>query len=103
MYNIAERGISPERNSTYYQIPDVGTFAVVSSVSLNEPGPVVIPAEIEGRPVRDIGSSAAWGFGSSELITSVTVPASVKNIRARTFEGCTALKTAVLPDSMAFR
>lgn len=42
----------------YYQIPNVGTFAVVSSVSLNEPGPVVIPAEIEGD--RSGTSVIAW-------------------------------------------
>ena len=56
-------------------------------------GEVVVPAEIDGRPVVEIGAEA---FAGNTTITSVTIPASVTNIADGAFAGCTGLKTVAV-------
>ena len=53
-------------------------------------GDVVIPAEIDGRPVVSIGADA---FAGNTAITSIAIPSSVTNIAEGAFEGCTGIKT----------
>lgn len=48
---------------------------------------VVIPAKINGTPVETIGRAAFYGSS----VTSVTIPASVTEIGANAFAGCTNL------------
>ena len=57
----------------------------------------VIPAEIDGKPVTSIGYRA---FADSTLLTSITIPDSVKYIGSGAFAGCTSLTDIVLPDSL---
>ena len=59
-------------------------------------GEVVVPSEIDGRPVVEIGADA---FAGNPSITSITIPASVTNIADGAFAGCTGLK-AVAIDSL---
>ena len=59
-------------------------------------GEVVVPSEIDGRPVVEIGADA---FAGNEAITSITIPTSVTNIADGAFAGCTGLK-AVAIDSL---
>ena len=56
-------------------------------------GDVVVPVEIDGRPVVAIGADA---FAGNEAITSITIPASVTNIADGAFAGCTGLKTVAV-------
>ena len=58
-------------------------------------GEVVIPAEIDGRPVVAIGAEA---FAGNTAITSIAIPASVTNIAEGAFVGCTGLKTVAIDD-----
>ena len=57
----------------------------------------VIPAEIDGKPVTSIGYRA---FADSTLLTSITIPDSVKYIEMGAFASCTSLTDIVLPASL---
>jgi hypothetical protein len=61
-------------------------------------GAVVIPAVIQGYPVRGIGS-AAFQFCTSRLI-SVTIPDSVTTIGSSAFAGCDSLTSVTIPGSV---
>ena len=56
-------------------------------------GEIVIPDEIDGRPVVAIGADA---FAGNAAITSITIPTSVTNIADGAFAGCTGLKTVAV-------
>ncbi len=51
---------------------------------------VVIPAEIAGKPVKEIGQ---YAFGFKKEIKSITVPESVEVLRDHCFFGCTSMHT----------
>ncbi len=57
-------------------------------------GHVVIPAEINGKPVTAIGEGAFSGWTS---LTSVTIPDSVTEIEWNAFYGCDYLPYSVYP------
>ena len=88
---------------------------------------VVIPSEIEGLPVKEIGYGAFWSCTALERVTlgnsvqvidtyygnrsygafenctalkSITIPDSVKEIGGSAFKGCTALKSVTLGNSV---
>ena len=56
-------------------------------------GEVVVPAEIDDRPVVEIGAEA---FAGNTAITSISIPASVTNVAEGAFAGCTGLKTVAV-------
>ena len=57
---------------------------------------VVIPSNINGFPVTDIGEGA---FQNS-YVRSVTIPSSVRHIDWFAFSGCTALQSITIPSSV---
>jgi hypothetical protein len=67
---------------------------------------VVIPATIQGLPVRVIGFitvkliSGRGAFESNRTITSVVIPEGVTNIDFRAFHGCTSLSSVTLPSTL---
>ena len=58
---------------------------------------LVIPAEIEGKPVTVIGSSV---FSGCTSLTSIDFPDSLTSIDYSAFYGCTSLTSIDLPDSL---
>jgi len=56
---------------------------------------VVIPAEHEGKPVVAIGNSV---FGRYKGLKSVTIPASVKEIRKTAFSDCETLESVTIAE-----
>jgi len=60
-------------------------------------GPVVIPAVIDEKPVRNINSEA---FNNCALITSVVIPENVTFIGGDAFTSCTSLASVSLPQSL---
>lgn len=58
---------------------------------------VIVPAELDGHPVRDLGAC----FSGSE-ITSVTLPEGLEVVTPLAFYECYALKQVLLPDSLRF-
>ena len=55
-------------------------------------GDIVIPEEIEGFPVTELG----WAFMDCDYITSVVIPDSVKIMHEGAFMECDQLKTVKL-------
>ncbi len=58
---------------------------------------LVIPEEIDGKSVTEIGSFAFEGCTS---LTSVIIPDSVTEINDYAFENCTSLTSVIIPDSV---
>lgn len=58
---------------------------------------VVIPEQIDGVTVRDIGDQA---FSACSSLTQITIPDSVKNIGESAFFGCSSLTQISIPDSV---
>ena len=81
-----------ENGITYALYED---HAAVNSYDETVSGDIVLPSEVKGLPVTEIGKNA---FESNSLITSVVIPDSVKIIGASAFQNCTALESAVIPD-----
>jgi len=60
-------------------------------------GDIVIPAQIEGCPVTQIGS---WAFDNCTGLTGVVIPDSVTTIADYAFDNCTGLTGLTIPDSV---
>ncbi len=60
-------------------------------------GGVVIPSEIDGRAVKEIGG---YTFDDCTGLTSVTIPDSVTKIGDNAFAGCTGLTSITIPDGV---
>jgi len=60
-------------------------------------GSLVIPSDVDGKPVRHIGGSA---FRSAISLTNITIPDSVSSIGGYAFEGCAGLRSIMIPDSV---
>lgn len=58
---------------------------------------VVIPEEIDGLPVEEIGEGA---FRGASKLKSVEIPSCVTTIGARAFQGCISLEEIVLPEDL---
>ena len=58
---------------------------------------VVIPREIDGKPVTSIGAEA---FNNCKNLTSITIGNSVTSIARYTFHKCSGLRTITIPDSV---
>ena len=58
---------------------------------------LVIPSEIDGLPVKAIGSTA---FQNCSTLESIVIPEGVTGIYAATFSGCTSLKNVTLPSTL---
>jgi hypothetical protein len=65
---------------------------------LGPPWDVVIPANINGLTVVNIGNGV---FYRDTNITSLTIPDSVTNIGYNAFQICTSLTNLTIPDSVA--
>jgi hypothetical protein len=60
-------------------------------------GRIIIPVEIQGLPVREIGNSA---FARCASLVSVIIPDSVTVIGGNVFENCTSLASVTIPDGI---
>ncbi|MDE6709011.1 MAG: leucine-rich repeat domain-containing protein, partial [Oscillospiraceae bacterium] len=60
---------------------------------------IIIPAQIEGKPVREIAGSA---FENCTAITSIEIPDGVVHIGFLSFRHCEALKSVKITDSVVF-
>lgn len=62
---------------------------------------LVIPAEIDGMPVRFLSKEFAWNTdGMKEVLTTLTIEADLRGIPARSFQYCQSLTSVRLPDSI---
>lgn len=58
---------------------------------------IVIPSEIDGKKVTEIGENA---FCNCSSLTSITIPDSVTTIGTGAFDSCTSLTSITLPDNV---
>lgn len=72
--------------------------AIIKRCDRNTAGSLVIPSEIGGYPVIEIGESAISGC---RWITSVTIPVSIKKMGENAFGGCTQLSEVHYLGSLA--
>ena len=97
-----------------------GDAVTVTSCPIRASGEIVIPQNIENRPVTNIGRFAFRGctrltaitipdgvtsvgdgaFQSCTSLTSITIPDGVTSIGQRTFRYCTGLTNIAIPDSV---
>lgn len=78
-----------------YGILDDGTVEITDYIGSAEN--VDIPAEIDGKSVTSIGSSA---FGNCTSLKSITIPDSVTRIVGSAFHDCQNLTSITIPDSV---
>ena len=74
---------------------DDGTLEITKYVGNS--ATYVIPSEIDGKKVTQIGS---YAFSSCTELTSVTIPDGVTSIGNSTFSDCTSLETVTIPNSV---
>lgn len=79
-----------------YQVV-LGTEIKITDYPDNATGAVILPAEIDGKPVTSIGYNA---FSDCIGLTSVTIPSSVTRIDGYAFLRCRALTSVTIPASV---
>jgi hypothetical protein len=111
--SVPKVGLAAPATDFGYDLSADGKGVVITKYTGNG-GNLVIPAEIEGLPVVEIGGVGVFGVGSGGVgpganITSVVIPASVKMIGDNAFISCqnltsvTFLGTGVTLKSWCFR
>lgn len=91
------KGTTTQRNATPNPASDfqwkikqeTGSVAIAKLRKKGAPE-VVVPAEIDGRPVAKIGARA---FSDRRSLTEVVLPPNLKEIGSSAFRGCSALST----------
>ena len=88
----------PETNLDWQTIDCGGYLELVQcAIPPDTEGRVVIPREIDGKPVTSIGAGAFSGCGG---LTSLLIPNSISNISAGAFANCTNLTSLSIPTSV---
>ncbi len=76
---------------TFFDFTATGnTFAIKAKLGQTLPENVIIPSAHEGKAITSIADEA---FAGQNAITSIKIPASVKEVGARSFRNCTKLLT----------
>jgi hypothetical protein len=81
-------------NFTY---SETATTIIITKCSQTAIGPIVIPAEITGKPVTHIKNLA---FAGCDGLTSLTIPSSITVIGELAFAGCDSLTSLTIPSSV---
>ena len=96
-YYATENGFTDEACLLTNELND-GTLKISSYVGNSATSATyVIPGEINGKKVTQIGNSA---FTVCTSLTSVTIPDGVTSIDEAAFWGCTSLTSVTIPDSV---
>lgn len=95
---VSDNVVSYDNYSFEYGTNEDGNFEILGCVySGADSVSIVIPSEIENRPVTGIAADA---FKSMTAMTSVTIPDSIKYIGDFAFYCCTGLTSITVPNSV---
>lgn len=95
---VALQGVIDALDPFAFRYQEIAEGAEIAITGFNNPGGAVeIPAAIDGKPVTSIGEGAF----ENALITSVFIPASVKNIHNLAFKSCSQLQTVTFAEGSA--
>ena len=83
----------------YYEVNADGTGITITDCDSNASGAIVIPDEIKGLPVTEIGDNA---FFARNALEEITIPDSVTSIGDSAFYFCENLKKINLPQSLEY-
>ena len=87
----------PTLDKLTFTLSSDGTYYTVKALNKTISGEVVIPAEYEGKPVKEIGN---YAFDNCSALTSINIPNSVNLIGNYAFQICSALTTINIPNSV---
>ncbi len=92
-------GIEEPASDLVWQTVDHGDWLELAGncIPSDTSGRVVIPCEINGKPVTSIGEAAFYGC---RQITSIIIPNSISNIGYKAFSGCTGITSLSVPSSV---
>lgn len=93
---IAEQGSGETADGFKWMLSDGGTGVCITRYH-GKMTEVVVPSEIEGKPVVEIGKSV---FVLNKDITGVVIPAGVTSIGSWAFQGCENLTNVVVPEGV---
>ena len=89
--------IYSENSSDYaYSVNDAGDGVTITKYN-GEAKTVVIPSELGGKPVTEIG---IFAFALCDSLTEVTIPEGVTSIGNAAFSGCSSLTEVTIPKSV---
>ncbi|MBQ7778871.1 MAG: leucine-rich repeat domain-containing protein [Clostridia bacterium] len=72
-----------------YELSSDGTYYIVTEIGTCTDTELVIPSSYNGKPVKEIGTSAFYG---ANMFTSVTIPENITKIGDNAFGYCTNLE-----------
>jgi len=78
-----------------YKLDDAKTYAIITGYTGN-PRALMIPEQIDGYPVKEIGENAC----KQKNLSTVVIPSSVTKIGVRAFFGCENLESIAIPDTV---
>lgn len=94
--------IQPVVNTEEFEVLENEDGSVTIERYIGSGGDVVIPAEIDGKPVSAIGNvfGTIGAFQDCTNVTSVVIPDGVVEIQDNAFYGCTNLEVVTVPSSV---
>lgn len=91
-------GIDQNNITWSYKLCNDGTISISKNQNSDLSGAIEIPEQLSGYTVSSINND---GFEKCTKITSVKIPASIKNIGVSAFLGCTSLSNIEIPSSVS--
>lgn len=75
----------------------VGEAIEINQMGFNPTGAFVVPAEVKGKTIVNIGANA---FANQSKLTSIALPSTITEIGTNAFTGCTSLTDITIPENV---
>ena len=84
-------------NKKYFKFSQIRNGGISINKYIGNSSKVVIPNEIDGKPVTEIGTDA---FRNNQKLKTVVFPDSLKSINSHAFQDCASLESLVIPPGL---